>query len=115
MRTAGEGGESEPIACVQLERNGTEAYLGMFTVRAVNQQQGLGKRLLAAAETFVKERWQASSLVITVIVQRTELISWYERRGFVSTSERKAFPYDDPRCGQPLRDDLEFIEMKKMI
>jgi len=52
---------------------------------------------------------------MTVIVQRAELIAWYERRGYVRTGERKPFPYGDERFGLPLRDDLEFEVLRKAL
>jgi hypothetical protein len=36
-----------------------------------------------------------------LIVQRTELIAWYERRGYPPTEERKPFPDGDERFGPP--------------
>ena len=45
---------------------------------------------------------------MTVIVQRDELIAWYERRGYVRTGRFKPFPYGDTRFGLPRRDDLRF-------
>jgi len=52
---------------------------------------------------------------ITVIVQRTELIEWYERRGYRRTGETAPFYYGDPRFGLPKRDDLSFIVMEKPL
>jgi hypothetical protein len=49
-----------------------------------------------------------------VIRHRRELIAWYERLGYVSTGDREAFP-DDRRFGTPLRDDLEFLLLRKAI
>jgi hypothetical protein len=52
---------------------------------------------------------------MTVIVQRTELIAWYERRGYRRTGERKPFPYGDERFGLPQRADLVFDVLKKQL
>ena len=52
---------------------------------------------------------------MTVIVQRTELIAWYERRGYRRTGERKPFPYGDERFGLPQRDDLVFEVLRKSL
>ena len=38
---------------------------------------------------------------MTVIDLRSELIHWYERRGYRRTGEYKPFPYGDPRFGIP--------------
>ncbi len=52
---------------------------------------------------------------MTVIRVRTELIAWYERRGYRATGESKPFPYGDPRFGLPKRDDLDFIILSKPL
>ena len=54
-------------------------------------------------------------LEMTVIVQRDELIAWYERRGYRLTGERRPFPMTDPRFGLPKRDDLEFAVLEKRL
>jgi hypothetical protein len=52
---------------------------------------------------------------MTVIVQREELIQYYERRGYCRTEQREPFPYGDPRFGLPKRPDLEFIVLEKQL
>lgn len=91
------------------------AYLGMFAVDPTIQASGLGRVILGAAEDRVRELWGARRLVIWVIGVRRELIAWYERRGFGLTGGTEPFPYDDERFGVPLRDDLEFVELEKML
>jgi hypothetical protein len=49
-----------------------------------------------------------------VIHHRSELIAWYVRLGYVETGEREAFPTDQ-RFGRPLRDDLEFVVLRKSL
>lgn len=97
------------------DRRPVAAYLGMFAVDPAIQASGLGRIILAEAESRVRRRWDAQSLVITVISLRTELISWYERRGFRLTGATAPFPYEDQRFGVPLRDDLEFVELEKRL
>lgn len=101
---------------VLLERKGPGvAHLGMLTVRPLRQAAGLGRRILAAAERFAAREWQIERMELTVIAQRGELISWYERRGYEQTAERRPFPMDDPRFGLPLVPHLEFIVMRKAL
>lgn len=102
-------------ACVHLERSGEGCYLGMLTVRPTLQASGLGRRLLAAAEGYAAAQWGARSVHMTVIVQRQELIAWYERRGYRRTGQHKEFPYGDPRFGLPRRDDLRFEVLEKRL
>jgi ribosomal protein S18 acetylase RimI-like enzyme len=102
-------------ACVELEPTGSSCYLGMLTIRPKSQAGGLGRRLLSAAERFAAERFGTRQMQMTVIVQRTELLAWYERRGYRLTGVRKPFPYDDPRFGLPKRPDLEFEVLSKAL
>jgi GNAT superfamily N-acetyltransferase len=104
-----------PDACVQLERRGGEAYLGMLTVRPTRQAGGLGRRLLTAAEGWAKARWGCGAVVMTVIPQRVELIAWYARRGYRATGETEPFPYGDTRFGEPRRPDLGFVVLRKTL
>lgn len=103
------------LACVHLQRTADGCYLGMFTVSPTAQRRGLGSRLLEASERWAIEHWHSTSVYMTVIVQRTDLIRWYERRGYRRTGERRPFPHDDPRFGLPLRDDLEFEVLHKQV
>jgi len=105
----------EPAACVQLARSGTDCYLGLLTVEPNTQAAGLGRRLLATAERWAVEHWGVESVHMTVLVQRAELIAWYERRGYVRTGVRKPFPYGDERFGLPKRQDLEFEVLRKEL
>lgn len=102
------------MACVWLQPGGEKWYLGMLSVRPAMQDQQLGRRLLEAAETYASARG-AKVIRITVVNIRDTLISWYERRGFVSTGEIEPFPYDNPKLGKPLRDDLAFVVMEKPV
>jgi len=101
------------LACVLLERVADSAYLGMLTVRPVAQGDGIGRRLLAGAEAFVAAAWHSRSVHMTVIVQREELIAWYERRGYQRTGEFEPFPYGDDRFGLPKTNDLKFEVLRK--
>ncbi|MDP4099456.1 GNAT family N-acetyltransferase [Paenibacillus sp. P96] len=91
-----------------------EWYLSMLAVSPVSQTAGLGKSIMAAAETFVVERG-ARSLKISVIDARDALIAWYERRGYQRTGEIEPFPYDDPSVGVPLRADLTLVTLRKHL
>lgn len=102
-----------PACCVQLERRDTEAYLGMLTVRPLGQGSGWGRALLEAAEQHVRGEWRVRAVSMTVIEQRDELISWYERRGYRRTGRTAPFPYGDVRFGEPKRADLRFVVLRK--
>jgi predicted N-acetyltransferase YhbS len=90
------------------------AYLGMLTVRPDLQAAGLGRALLAAAETHARG-FGAEIMELTVIKSRTELIPWYIRRGYALTGREEPFPIDDPRFGLPKTRDLVFVVMGKRL
>ena len=89
-------------------------HLGLLTVRPDLQKKQLGRTLLAAAESYAKERG-AQRIRMTVVNVRDLLIAWYERRGYTRTGETQPFPYGDERFGRPLRDDLHFVVLEKGI
>jgi len=98
------------IGCVQVARVGEDrAYLGMLTVEPTLQASGLGRRLLAAAEVEAVARFGARRMEMTVIRPRTELIAWYERRGYAPTGETRPFPVDPPRP------ELAFVVLEKAL
>ncbi len=106
----------EPIGCVQVtDRGDGLAYLGMLTVAAHLQARGLGRKLLQAAEDLALDRYGATRIEMTVIVQRGELIEWYQRRGYALTGETRPFPMTDPRFGVPRRSDLAFVVLEKPL
>jgi ribosomal protein S18 acetylase RimI-like enzyme len=89
-------------------------YLGLLTVRPDRQNGGAGRVLLSAAEDYARERGGAH-IRMTVLHVREALIAWYERRGYMKTGETEPFPYGDDRFGRPLRDDLYFVVLERMI
>jgi ribosomal protein S18 acetylase RimI-like enzyme len=105
--------EDELVACVQLVEKGQSLYVGMLTVKPDLQNAGLGKKLLKAAEDFAIQK-RISKLEMTVISDRVELISWYERHGYTKTGETRPFPMGDPRFGEPKK-FLEFLVLEKRL
>ncbi|MDH2413436.1 GNAT family N-acetyltransferase [Nocardioides sp. CER19] len=103
------------IACCQLERRGEACYFGMFAVRPGLQGGGLGKVVMAEAERVAREDWGATTMEMTVISVREELIAFYVRRGYRRTGELSPFPYGDERFGLPQRDDLAFERLVKAL
>ena len=103
-------------ACAALaDLGGGLTYLGMFTVAPARQATGIGRLLLAASEEHAASRFGATRVEMTVISQRTELIAWYERRGYRLNGERRPFPATDPRFGLPKCEDLEFVVLEKAL
>jgi ribosomal protein S18 acetylase RimI-like enzyme len=100
------------IGCVYLEKQATALYLGMLSVAPTAQAQGVGKKLLNAAEEYARQQG-CQSVVMTVISLRYELIEWYERHGYKGIGETKPFPEND-RFGKA-RQPLEFIVLEKKL
>ena len=99
-----------------LDRHaGAEVYLGMFAVQPSRQGQGWGRQILAEAERVARLDWGASTMTMSVIAQRPELIAWYRRRGYLPTGETRPFPYGADRVGIPKRSDLHFVVLAKPL
>jgi ribosomal protein S18 acetylase RimI-like enzyme len=104
--------EEKIIGSVYLEKKQDALYLGMLTVDPNIQAQGIGKKLLRAAEEQAKI-FGCSSIEMTVISVRIELIEWYKRNGYVDTGETKPFPQDE-RFGIPAK-PIEFTVLAKQL
>ena len=104
---------NELLGCVLLIKNAEIMYLGMLTVQPTLQNAGLGKILMTDAEHFAKQRG-CIKMEMTVISDRTELIEWYQRRGYRLTGEQRPFPMNDPNFGIPKK-NLHFEVMEKDI
>jgi GNAT superfamily N-acetyltransferase len=89
-------------------------YLGLLTVHPELQAQGLGAMILAAAESFARAH-QVGRIKMTVLNVRSTLLAWYQRRGYALTGETQPFPYGDDRFGKPLREDLSFAVLDKIL
>ncbi len=100
-------------SCALSPRDG-QAYFGMFAVRPRLQGGGIGSALLGAAEERARG-WGCARLEMTVLSVRTDLISFYERRGYEATGEVRPFPYGDPRFGLPRVDGLELAVYAKPL
>lgn len=81
------------IGCINVARLTDEtAYLGLLCIDPPRQADGLGRMLIAAAEDTARDIFGCTRIEMTVITLRPELIAYYERRGYVSTGETRAFP-----------------------
>ncbi len=95
------------------------AYIGTFAVHPALQGRGIGDTMLSAVETFAIRHAHAKNvthlplthLSMSILIHRPELLSYYQRRGYLLTGEKMAFPRDGNN-GDPKRDDvfLEFLQ-----
>ena len=102
------------LGCVHLEKQGDGCYLGMLTVDPTLQKKGIGGQLMEESEAFA-QFWDCTKIFMTVISVRTELIKWYEKKGFKNTQVKKPFPYGNERFGLPKVNDLEFVVLERKI
>ena len=102
--------ESQLVGCYHFEmKDSVTAYVGMITVDPLLQGGGIGKTLLDNA--FARARAVGAQLIkLTVMSDRHELISYYERRGFKLTGAEFTFEPSDSRYGKPKK-DLVLLEM----
>jgi ribosomal protein S18 acetylase RimI-like enzyme len=77
------------------------------------QNSGIGKKMLAEAENHAKTLG-LSSIIMTVISVREELIAWYKRHGYIDTGKRESFPESHIHVTVS-EEPLEFIFLKKKI
>lgn len=90
--------EGAPIGCVQVTDRGEGlAYLGLLCIDPALQAGGMGRAMIAAAESLARDVFGARTMEMTVIDRRPELIAYYERRGYALTGETRPFPIElDP-------------------
>ncbi|MEO5890081.1 MAG: GNAT family N-acetyltransferase [Ferruginibacter sp.] len=100
------------VGCVYLLKQTHRLYLGMLTVAPDIQAKGIGKQLLIAAENYGRQI-NCTSIIMTVIDIRHELIDWYKRKGYHDTGEIKPFP-SDPSFGIP-KQPLQFTVLEKKL
>ncbi|MBS1950635.1 MAG: hypothetical protein OJF59_000856 [Cytophagales bacterium] len=101
------------IGCVRLVKHESKLYLGMFAVDPDVQSQGVGKKILLAAEEHALKQ-NCRTIYMTVISVRTELIAWYNRNGYMQTGDKVPMKIDNLSGGIP-KTDLYFITLEKKL
>lgn len=102
----------ELLGSFHAQAQGDLLYLSMLAVTPTGQAQGVGKFLLNAAEDYGRQHGCTTSKM-TVISVRTELIAYYERRGYHLTGATEPFP-TDPRFGIP-KQPLVLLVLEKAL
>jgi ribosomal protein S18 acetylase RimI-like enzyme len=103
------------IGTVTIKRlDNDEWYIGSLATDPERHNSGLGRKLLSMTEGWITDRG-GKTTQMQVIMLRESLIAWYVRQGYQVTGETEAFSYGDDRFGTPIRDDLEFIVLKKTL
>ena len=110
LLAVGPGGQL--VGGVYLQAQGPRLYLGTLAVAPAAQAHGLGRHLLEAAEAQARQQG-CTHLKITVVSARTELLAWYERRGYGRTGTTEPFPAGT-RFGRP-RQPLTLVVLEKLV
>ena len=87
--------EDRVFATIHAHHENESVHFGLFAVEPSLQGGGIGKELLAYAESEAIRKWGVSTAIMEVITQHSELIEYYERRGYMRTGEMIAFPESD--------------------
>ena len=100
------------IACVQIIHDGPDCWIGMLATLPSEQNAGLGKKMLSAAEAYAIDHFMPKRLMMSVLTSRPELLSFYQRRGYQPTGNVTEYPVD-AGVGEPLISNLQVIELSK--
>lgn len=102
------------IGCIALNYVQRDVEIGTFCILAEFQNLGYGQQVLQAAELYaLKYQPKLKTLTMWVLDVRSELIEYYERRGYLKTGQTDVYPID-AQVGQPML-KLGLIQMQKII
>ncbi len=99
------------VICVEEQEE--VAYIGFFAVHPSLQGQGVGKALLKKAENFSVKTLGINYFVMSVLLDRIELIDFYVRQGYVRTNKLEDYP-EDLNVGTP-KHKLKVISLVKKV
>jgi GNAT superfamily N-acetyltransferase len=86
----------------------------MLAVDDAYQRFGIGRKVLAYAEEYVRREWGVRRGGLNALSTREELILWYVRCGYQKTGEVTPFPVE-MFAGMELPGGLCFVEMEKVL
>lgn len=85
--------KAQIVGCVSLTSIDIDTVeIGMLTVDPFIQARAIGKQLLLNAEVYAMQLYTAKTLEMSVVHTRSELIAYYERRGYQTTEKIKPYP-----------------------
>jgi len=84
--------------------------IGLFGVLPTYQSKGIGRILVEAALKHIREVWKGDRCEMRILESRPELLSWYEKLGFVWKGER--IPFFVP---QLLLKKVDFLVLERVI
>ena len=110
----GENEQGLLVACIGLSLDHNSVEIGTFAIDSLVQNLGYGKQMLNYVEAYVAQSClEVRDLIMYVLDVRSELIAYYQRRGYQITGHIEPYPVN-ANVGQPLV-PIQLIEMKKVI
>jgi predicted GNAT family N-acyltransferase len=106
--------EGEIVACVHIEKCAGYSQIGMLATNPKMQANGIGSKMLCAAEDFADKQFYTKLLRISVLAPRSELLRFYQRRSYALTGQSYQYPIDDG-IGNPLVSDLQVVTLEKLL
>lgn len=107
-----EANSSKIVACIGLTFENNQVEVGTFCTDPHVQNMRIGRSVLEYAEQYaLKEDPHLTKAVMHVLDVRSELIAYYERRGYVKTGNEQPYPVE-ANVGVP-RVPIKLVEMKK--
>lgn len=104
----------EIAGCAHGKRLGTTCQIGMFATHPRVQNQGIGHQLLNHAEQFAAKSCNTTSIEISVLTGRPELLAFYERRGYFSEGQPEPYP-SGQGFGVAINTELGVLRLNKSI
>lgn len=106
--------DTDIVACIHVKCGENSADIGMLATDPNYQMQGLGKQILNCAEQHILEHFGITTFRMSVLSSRSELIAFYERRGYARTGELTNYPVS-AGIGEPIIDGLQVEILVKKI
>lgn len=93
--------ENKLLGCIGITLRQHIAEIDSFAVAPAMQNLGYGKQLLNFAESHIFEIFKKKVIQMSVLNVRTELLAYYQRRGYQLTEKIETYPLDQ-NVGEPL-------------
>lgn len=104
---------SRIAACVHVQHGEHAcADIGMLATDPESQGKGLGSDMLRQAEAYAIHHLMATNLRLSVLSSRSELLTFYERRGYVLAGKTSEYP-TSAGIGTPIAEGLQVLSLMK--
>ncbi|KAI1799614.1 acyl-CoA N-acyltransferase [Daldinia bambusicola] len=101
------------VSSVGVSKRGADVgRIYMLVVDPHRHRGGIGRKVLAYAEEYSRQRWGVGKMGLNALSTRLQLIEWYLRCGYRKSGELSPFPREWFK-GRTLPDDLCFVELEK--